>query len=404
MEALKNIFVLVVLLLLVKKRLHLGHAFLLASCLFGIIHQISISEMAQIACSSFLAPSTLIVLGSLFLINILEKIISTTGVQSRLVNSIKSFTGDPRAAMVILPGLVGLLPSPGGARFSAPMVKEAARDLQILPEQSAVINYYFRHIWEFFLPLYPANLIAAQIIGIPLSQFLLMMLPFMPATVLIGLLLFRHVLIKPNHDAKIEQKESSKEAWLHLGEGLLPVIAIIVMVIVFKLNILFSLIITISAMLLYYRIPRAKALVMLKESLAPGLFYMTFASIYLSDVLQQSGSIKEMLAAVLQGGLDPLFITIIFPLLIGLFTGITLPGITIAIPIILTLAPHDAVLTYSCLAFMSNFIGVILSPTHLCLLMSVEYFSANFTKTYRYLFLPETTLMVFSILYAYLLF
>jgi len=59
---------------------------------------------------------------------------------------------------------------------------------------------------------------------------------------------------------------------------------------------------------------------------------------------------------------------------------------------------------YACLAFMSNFIGVILSPTHLCLLMSVEYFSANFAKTYRYLFLPETTLMVFSIIYAYLLF
>lgn len=402
METLKIIFILTILIIMIRKRLHLGHAFLITACLFGLLHQIKMWEMVKIAYSSLLSPASLIILGSLFLINILEKIISETGTQTRLVTSIRNFTGDPRTAMVILPGLIGLLPSPGGAVFSAPMVKEASRELQISPERSAAINFYFRHIWEFFLPLYPANLIAAQIIGVPLNQFIIMMLPFMPATILIGLILFRHVHVTKGEEGDNKKAESSAKAWLHLSEGLLPIVAIILMVIIFKLNILLALTITISVMFLYYRIPLNKAGLMVKNSLAPGLFYMTFASLYLSDVLQQSGSIEQLLSSLLQGGLNPLLITLIFPFFIGLLTGITLPGITIAIPIILTLAGPNQALTLSCLAFMSTFIGVMLSPTHLCLILSVEYFAANFAKTFRHLFIPETTLMLFSILYCYL--
>ena len=73
MEALKSIFVLIVLLFMVRKRLHLGHAFLLATGLFGLLHQISPKEMALIALETVLDSSTLIVLGSLYLIRIMEK-------------------------------------------------------------------------------------------------------------------------------------------------------------------------------------------------------------------------------------------------------------------------------------------------------------------------------------------
>lgn len=405
MEALKSIFVLIVLLFMVRKRLHLGHAFLLATGLFGLLHQISPKEMALIALETVLDSSTLIVLGSLYLIRIMEKIINDTGVQSRLVASIKSLTGNPRAAMIILPGLIGLLPNPGGARFSAPMVKEASRELTISPEQSAAINYYFRHIWEFFLPLYPANLIAAQIIGVPISQFLLMMFPFTPITILIGLILFRNIPGLAEAREKPEEKEkASSQLWLHLSEGLLPILAILLLVIGFKISILPSLVMVIGTMLLFYRVGFVKCLKMMKESLAPGIFYMTFAAIYLSEVLQKSGSIEALLSSVVASGLNPLLITIFFPFLIGLFSGITLPGITIALPIILTIAGPEQTLTLACLAFMSNYVGVMLSPTHLCLLMSTEYFGANLARTYRYLYLPETTLLVFSLLYAICLF
>ena len=398
MAALKNLFILALLIIMVRKRIQLGHAFLLSACLFGILHHLSFIEMGKIAYFSFLSPSTLTILGSLFLINIMENIVRFSGSQTRLVSGLKNFTGDPRFAMVALPALIGLLPSPGGARFSAPMVKEASLELTVTPEQNATINYYFRHIWEFFLPLYPANLLAAEIIKIPINQFLLMMFPFTLATLLIGLILFRKipVIAKKKAKTKIPPK-----VWFDLCEGLLPIIVIILLVITFKMSILLALVIIIITMLIYYRISFAEFLVMIKDALAPGLFYMTFSAIYLSDILEQSGSIEQLLTSFLQGGLSPLLITLFLPFLIGLFTGITIPGITIAIPIIINLAGANEVLSLSCLAFMSNFVGVMLSPMHLCLLMSIEYFSASFTQTYRYLYLPETLLLIFSILYSY---
>jgi hypothetical protein len=41
------------------------------------------------------------------------------------------------------------------------------------------------------------------------------------------------------------------------------------------------------------------------------------------------------------------------------------------------------------LAFGSGFAGVMLSPLHLCLVLTREYFNADITKVYRLLWLPS---------------
>ena len=61
-----------------------------------------------------------------------------------------------------------MLPSLGGAYFSAPMVKEATSGLHMSREEKAFINYWFRHPWELILPLYPGILLASAVSNIPL--------------------------------------------------------------------------------------------------------------------------------------------------------------------------------------------------------------------------------------------
>ena len=39
-------------------------------------------------------------------------------------------------------------------------------------------------------------------------------------------------------------------------------------------------------------------------------------------------------------------------------------------------------------AFASGFAGVMLSPTHLCLVLTLQYFKADMAGTYRLLYLP----------------
>ena len=51
-----------------------------------------------------------------------------------------------------MPMLIGMLPSLGGAYFSAPMVKEATSGIHMSQEEKAFINYWFRHPWEYHSP------------------------------------------------------------------------------------------------------------------------------------------------------------------------------------------------------------------------------------------------------------
>lgn len=398
MEALKDILVIVCLIYLVRRRVQIGHVLFFTALLFGILHQVSLVKLGTQILSTLTMPSTLTIIFALILITLMENIMRYAGSQSRLVSGLKNLFGDPRIAMATLPAIIGLLPSPGGARFSAPLVEEAARDLNIKGEQNAAINYYYRHIWEYCLPLYPGNLLAATILKIPLNKFVLVMFPFTIITLLAGLVLYHRI---PRPQTNI--KKPSLTTWYNVLEGLMPIIGVMIIVLVFKLDIIYALLLVIASLLLFYRVKLSATIPMLKNALAPRLLYMVFAALYLRDVLTQSESIPQLLAFLETIGFTPILITIVFPLLIGLFTGIIIPGVSIALPVIITLAPPDQLLSFASLAFASNFVGVMLSPLHLCMIMSLEHFQADFMKTYQKLLLPEALILIFAVVYSFLL-
>lgn len=176
-----------------------------------------------------------------------------------------------------------------------------------------------------------------------------------------------------------------------------------VLVLAFQLDILVVLLLVITAMIGYYKIDRSSLLSMALSSFEPRLLYMIFTALYLRDVLNSSGSINQLLEYMIGMGLSPLLITISFPFILGFLIGVTVPGISISIPLVMTMVGPESVLGYASLAFAANFIGVMLSPVHLCLIMSVEHFSADFTRTYTKLLLPETIMLLFAVAYTYIL-
>ncbi|MBV5323544.1 DUF401 family protein, partial [bacterium] len=98
-------------------------------------------------------------------IMMMEHQLRTTGMLKQMVVSLSNALPDRRMVMAALPAMIGMLPSPGGAVFSAPMVAEAAEGVVASPEQKALINYWYRHIWEYISPLYPGIILAAGLTG-----------------------------------------------------------------------------------------------------------------------------------------------------------------------------------------------------------------------------------------------
>ncbi len=399
METVKDLFILALLVIMFKKRVQIGHVFMVCAILFGLLHSLSPLNLLKIMGQTLIDPSTVVILVALYLITLLERIMRKSGGQSKLVNGLMGLSGDPRVSMAILPAIIGLLPSPGGARFSAPLVEEAAKNVQLPPDQNAAINYYYRHLWEYFLPLYPASLVAVQILGVRLETFVLVMLPFTPVTILSGFLLFRK-FPKPS---SLSPKTSNRTALKQISEGLAPIAAIMLLVLLLKMDILAALVLTIAVMFAYYKINKRQIAPMLLAAFELRLLYMVFGAIYLREVFIASGSIDLLLASFQSLGLGPLQIAIIFPMIISLLTGVTIAGVTIALPVVVSLAGANDLLSLGSLALASIVIGIMLSPMHLCLLMSIEHFAADFIKTYRRLLLPETILLAFAIAYYYIL-
>jgi len=108
----------------IRKKLSLGNAFLLGALFLGFLFAMPPPLMLSAVGTALVYPKTLCLAGIVGLILILSSTMEQTGQMQRMLNSFKALIARPRLKLVVFPALIGLLPMPGGAVFSAPMVKQ----------------------------------------------------------------------------------------------------------------------------------------------------------------------------------------------------------------------------------------------------------------------------------------
>ncbi|MHB8809880.1 MAG: DUF401 family protein, partial [Desulfobulbaceae bacterium] len=98
-------------------------------------------------------------------------------------------------SLVLIPAIIGLVPMPGGALFSAPLVGETLREKEFPPPWKAAVNYWFRHVFEYWWPLYPVVIVSLSMFSLRSWQFFALQIPFTLVSLLAGwfILLRRHV-------------------------------------------------------------------------------------------------------------------------------------------------------------------------------------------------------------------
>jgi len=374
-------FALIVLLL--RLRWNLGLVMLTGALFLGSIYRIGPAGQLRVLLSSSGDLVTINLVAGLALIMVLENIIRKRGVLKRMMEAVVNVARDRRIAVAVLPAVIGLLPSAGGAAFSAPMVQEASADAEITPERKAFINYWFRHIWEYISPLYPGIVLAAAITKIPVNKLLLSQLPLPIALIAVGSLLgFRGMPV---------QAIAGKRDWNEIKTlflTLLPITASVVLVVVFKLQLAAAMASIVVVMLLYYRYSAGELRTTLRESVSFNVMLMVVGIMFFKGMLEASGAIEALPAFFSQSGLPPAVVIFALPFIVGLLTGLTVGFVGATFPIITAMLgghPDPATVTF---AFASGFAGVMLSPTHLCLLLTIRYFKADMAGTYRLMYLP----------------
>ncbi|RLA84234.1 MAG: TIGR00529 family membrane protein, partial [Deltaproteobacteria bacterium] len=131
-----------------------------------------------------------IIAAILTLSNLLER----AGQLSRIVEAFDRLSHSRKFTTLAMPALIGLLPMPAGALVSAPMVQESYPLRGGDPELKAAINYWFRHLWEYWWPLYPGVILAISLLRVETWKFVLTQMPLTAGAITGGLIFIaRHI-------------------------------------------------------------------------------------------------------------------------------------------------------------------------------------------------------------------
>jgi integral membrane protein (TIGR00529 family) len=400
LELIKIGIVFSVIIVLMYRKVSLWLSLLLATFLLGILFRLPLSKISMDVLTSIVDKKTLFLIGAFVSILFFSNLLKETGRMNQIMEGFRSTLKDVRLVIALLPAIIGLMPIAGGALVSAPMVVEGSDELKLSPERRTFINYWFRHLWEYVLPTYPALVLASSLIGIPVRKLCWLNLPLTPAAILSGIIVGYWGV---SRSTKEHPNLSGKRAISILLKNLTPLLFALILVVGFKVELVYAFGITIAGMIVIFRIGWQNILKGFKESIGVELLLGVALVMGFKKVLESSQAIPAVSQALSTFGIPLWLIAILVPLLVGLVTGVTIAPIGIGFPILIPLLQtHPDFHYYMALAFAGGIGGVLLSPLHLCLILTKEYFHADWKGVYWLVWFPVASILIASLVWAVL--
>lgn len=347
-------------------------------------------------------PATLKLIILVILIIFLGNLLKEKGGMRKIVSSVDTLIKDSRLSLIIPPALIGLLPMPAGAMFSAPMVEESSKKMNLKSEEKTFLNFWFRHVWEYSWPLYPGIILAAGIVGVSVRRIIFTQYPLTLAAIFAGFIFGVRRLL-PN---KVHLNNGGRDLLSGLKSlfvNIWPILAVIVLAIIFKLELILSLIIIISLFLITTRVGWKKISRAIKASINWEMVLLIIAVMIFKRVLETSGALTIIPQISNYLKLSPFIIIILLPFIVGFLTGIPTGFVGPTIPLFLPfIGKTEPNLNYVMLIYAGGFAGTLLSPFHLCLFLTKSYFGANFKRVYKLLWMPVSFVTLVAIILVFI--
>jgi uncharacterized protein len=409
----KILSTLIVVVWLLRKRIQIGHAMLAGSIILFLLASPTWTKAFSALQFTILDLRTWEVVLAMYFVMCLEHLLRTSGIIEGFMNSMKMMLRSDRILLALMPAFMGLLPSLGGAIFSAPMVEHSSKKYALSPEHKVSINYWFRHIWEFANPIVPALLLASQITSLPLGTIV----THLGGYALLGLILgwffiltgkkFRvenqvqetsievdasseSILTRASSDNTLSRTTSSVSIrYVLLAIG--PIIVNIILVVTINLSAALSMALVVLGMVLVLRLKRNQIFTMLIDAFEKKILWGILSIMFFQNVLNATALVKE-LVSLFQGTNLPIAIMLgLSALLVGILTGAPQGFVAIMLPIVSAIAPGS--INTVTIVYIMGIAGTMLSPAHLCLIVTSEYFKANMFKTLRIVFFLEIIIL-----------
>jgi integral membrane protein (TIGR00529 family) len=397
--ALKVFVTLAVIVILLNRKLKMGNAMLAGSIVLFLLTGPELQKLTTAVTATVISWTTWEIIIALYFVMCLEYQLRTSGIIDGFMSVSRKIFKSDRFILAMMPAFLGFLPSLGGAIFSAPLVESASKPYNLDQETKTTINYWFRHIWEYTNPIFTGMLLASKLSDIPLGTLVSNMAWLTVLATLIGWL----ALITPLKNslsttaaADIVKPEEFDYRYLALAAG--PILANLLLVVLFKLDASISMGLVVSAMIFILRQNIADIRAMFIHAFDQKLFWGVTGILFFQNILRQAGVVSDIAALLHDLSIPASVIVGIIAFTGGILTGTSQGFVAITFPFIAVLAPGDLTLVTACFAMGTA--GHMLSPAHLCLLVTLDYFKSDFLKTLRPVFALEAVMVL--VVYGYI--
>ncbi|MBF0520756.1 MAG: DUF401 family protein [Nitrospirae bacterium] len=375
-DIVKILIVFALMVFLLRKKLDVGYVLILASAILFLEYLMGPKAIANTAYRAIISQETFALMIALTFIRMVEKILRERDVLKEMMAAVKGLLRKKKFVIVSMPLLIGMLPSIGGAYFSCPMVEESAEGLNLSKEDKAFTNYWFRHPWEPILPLYPGIILAGIITQIGLRQFIFLNLASSLSMLVIGFI-FGMKGISGSFDKK-------QTGVIKIGRAImsfLPISLLLFVVIVFKVKLHTAMMVTVFSLFILYRYRLREIYEVIKYGFKPDVIILIVGVVLFKETLQNSGAVINLSTLFASKGIPLTPLLVLLPFITGFLTGFTLAFVGSTFPLLLHLPGVDPY-AFS-FAFLSGYAGVLLSPVHVCFVVTWEYFKADVIKLYK---------------------
>lgn len=328
------------------------------------------------------------------LIFALAKSMQETGAITKLIDSLRTFFSKG-GTLGVIPAVYGLMPVPGGALFSVPLIDKEGDKFGLNKNQKNYLNVWFRHIW---FPIYPISaamilLCSEKFANINIYNLVVLNIPAFILMIIIGMIVLKKVIKKAPSTTK---QKKNFQGLVYLIPPLIPIL--------------------VYALLQFFDIPRTRSFIIgvflgllllylmvkltskeytkiLKKSLTWKFALAIFGIIIFRQMIEVSGATAIIVEGINSIAIPSILLIILIPLFLGTVTGYNLGAIALSYPIIASLQGDLGAVSFASIIFMSSLAGYLISPIHLCNVVSSEYLKTDTTRMYRF-YIPSIIMLL----------
>jgi len=365
---------------MIYKRMNLGIILNAAALLLALL-ALDLQQVLNVFVVTSTSWLTISLVTASFGIMFLSTLYKETRVIESLSESLSRIVNNSKLLVSILPAVIGLLPVAGGALMSAPLVEAETEKLGLSADKKTYVNLWFRHT---IFPVYPISqllILTALLTGTSISSLIFRQIPVVIGMVIAGYLIGLRTSVKTREGLSVEIDRKAEMRRLVIA--FLPILATIVPVVVFGIDVSIAPFLGIATLFVIAKSDFKTIMKPLKEWSIWGITFAAYGAFLFRNVAEAVGISQVFGSFVTTSNVDTFILLLVIPAFLSIITGSPSGGIAISVSIlagIVNFAPDSASLLY-----ISSYLGYVAAPTHLCLVLTAEYFKCSLGKLYKYL-------------------